>query len=298
MRRRIGCFFIALLGGGLILVPAASAFWIVGQTVHQDITREALEGLVSDATLQRIVTANAQTDIEEQDLHAAHFDSESFEAGGARLRELLEETVRKAAGRDEVGATSAFGRALHTLQDFYAHSTWVGRHCIEGEPNDFPIHPDIFGIANPDPTFPCILEKGPMEGYEDPFAVTTGYYPDDTTPPGKCSHAELNKDCTKEGGLENGPIPSCPRSGETCNGESFHEIAKALAVEHTRAFYDLLLETIRAEYPDDAEEIIEFFNGGSVVCATVEGGRGTTILLPALLVFTLPLLLRRRLGMG
>jgi hypothetical protein len=82
-----------------------------------------------------------------------HFDNELFELGSVRLRNLKQQVIRElsvvrdlkddchCASKDEQEANAAAGRAarrhlgqaLHTLQDFYAHSNWVelGFHGAE-----------------------------------------------------------------------------------------------------------------------------------------------------------------------
>lgn len=76
------------------------------------------------AARDRIILANEKVD-DEQESSAKHFDGENFAGGQARLVELKREVVRYLREGDEEAAQARLGAALHTLQDFYAHSNWI-----------------------------------------------------------------------------------------------------------------------------------------------------------------------------
>jgi hypothetical protein len=104
-----------------------------------------------------------------------HFDRETFYQGSERLINLKKEIINqlmpvtsantedtKARGRT---ARQYLGQALHTLQDFYAHSNWfelgfgndeietrLGREHIP-DPIDHVGDPKVGNIPNPDPKF-------------------------------------------------------------------------------------------------------------------------------------------------
>ncbi len=114
---------------------------------HQSITESAIRELDSEffrkpkttksmeKALERIVEANAKVD-DDQTQSALHFDGENFVEGQARLNLLSQNIVKSLqAGIGDiirllknldVGiARDSLGSALHTIQDFYAHSNWI-----------------------------------------------------------------------------------------------------------------------------------------------------------------------------
>lgn len=79
----------------------------------------------SDA-IDDINDANSDVDLgEEQELAAAHFDSEQFQAGQNRLVELRLSTLTHIAMENYEMARMETGRMFHALQDFYSHSNWI-----------------------------------------------------------------------------------------------------------------------------------------------------------------------------
>lgn len=119
---------VKCIGGGIFLGG-------IGRS-HQDITVDAVRELYAelfpgvvrsasmDKALIQIYKANIDIDLD-QSTSAKHFDGENF-AGGQQFiasnRDLVVSTLAKS---DANGARAALGRALHTVQDFYAHSTWI-----------------------------------------------------------------------------------------------------------------------------------------------------------------------------
>lgn len=92
---------------------------------HERLTQEAaaeVKGL-TQKQLEVIIDANVDSDYD-QVRSAIHFDNCAFPDGCERIakyrRRILEQT-------DRFSETSlqALGSLLHTVQDFYAHSTWV-----------------------------------------------------------------------------------------------------------------------------------------------------------------------------
>ncbi len=96
---------------------------------HTAITRRALESHFGRAALTNIIKANLR-----QDSLAGlighpeyHFDDNSFEASRAYMEEQRG-MIPASLLRGEAGAAhAAFGRLLHTAQDFYAHTDYVAR---------------------------------------------------------------------------------------------------------------------------------------------------------------------------
>jgi von Willebrand factor type D domain/Heterokaryon incompatibility protein Het-C len=128
---------------------------------HIPITKEALKqvGPFTETAIKEIVAANRAVDLkpgsswrasEDFSIPKNHFDNEEFSGGSTRLIELKDkiidklkkiekakdcydsndiETTQKERQKDrkEIGmqARKLLGGALHTLQDFYAHTNWV-----------------------------------------------------------------------------------------------------------------------------------------------------------------------------
>ncbi|WP_414583118.1 HET-C-related protein [Scytonema sp. PCC 10023] len=124
--------FIALL---LWIQAPARAFKI---PIHEEITREALAATqpvvdgerlqFSEVAIRQIVFANKDTDqLVNQFDPEKHFDGEDFLGGSKRLIRLKERTITKVTNEDPnaFSAQNDLGGALHTLQDFYAHSNWI-----------------------------------------------------------------------------------------------------------------------------------------------------------------------------
>jgi hypothetical protein len=113
-----------------------------GGASHVRITREVIEnillgpdsyfpGEISKLTKSmmaaRDATADANSDVDSNESHdsGAHFDGENFNGGQARIMGLVRETRDALGKNDAVAARKFVGQALHTVQDFYAHSNWV-----------------------------------------------------------------------------------------------------------------------------------------------------------------------------
>lgn len=101
---------------------------------HESITRSAVAtfaDIVFDGrsgarkpALGQIAVANAAVD-DDQYHSALHFDGEAFPEGQARLQDLRIRIALDMSRKDVTAARTHLGQALHTVQDFYAHSNWV-----------------------------------------------------------------------------------------------------------------------------------------------------------------------------
>jgi hypothetical protein len=111
---------------------------LVGDT-HQSITEKAIKSYTfsEDGTcpapslmmkaLSQIAQANADVDKNQRE-SALHFDGENFAGGQKRILKLREDCIQALRLKHAQTARIFFGQALHTLQDFYSHSTWVENH--------------------------------------------------------------------------------------------------------------------------------------------------------------------------
>jgi hypothetical protein len=97
------------------------------QRYHIAITSEALKERVTTHALQVIISANVGQDGLDGQLHHPefHFDDNSLTEGQSYLdgqRDLVVQALKAGQLRP---ARQAFGRLIHTAQDFYAHSNYV-----------------------------------------------------------------------------------------------------------------------------------------------------------------------------
>lgn len=100
------------------------------QLIHQEIDRE-LHRLRIQSELRSVIdaisTSNIRVNLDEPNSPESHFHDEKFNLGSTLVRNRLADTVAKLIGNASsvMDARKSFGQALHTLQDFYAHSNWV-----------------------------------------------------------------------------------------------------------------------------------------------------------------------------
>lgn len=113
-------------------------FPIPAQGNHEGITLNALGAPHLTATGQTlsftqaaksiISNANASTDSESSGDPKVHFDNETFSDGVRLLYDRRNIIVGLALAGQYLAAQEELGRALHTVQDFYAHTTWVEKN--------------------------------------------------------------------------------------------------------------------------------------------------------------------------
>lgn len=235
----ISIFFLVSIDFGFQL-----PVWAFMPNIHKDITTEAtssiqliLEGQTltfSERALRDINFANENADDPAfQTQSSYHFDNEDFSGGSNRLISLKERIITKIISNNPpVGsARSDLGGALHTVQDFYAHSNWVelgnsdinlklGRESFTGAdrnavtcPND----PGILGDAG--------LNQ-----------LTSGYFLFSQglcgVPSGKCRH-----------GVK---LLGCPSGlNKDDSSRSGFSTARVLAVKATEDFIDQILDDPR-----------------------------------------------------
>lgn len=96
---------------------------------HIEMTREALGDFFSERALQIITTANINQDrLAGQFGHDEfHFDNNAIDKGNRYINEQRGYVLGTFIGvsLSPVLAWSAFGRLLHSAQDFYAHTNYV-----------------------------------------------------------------------------------------------------------------------------------------------------------------------------
>ncbi len=94
---------------------------------HIEMTAAALASYFSRRALDAISEANVKQDaLRNQFGHdEIHYDNNAFEAGDRYIASQFDAAVSALREAKAFGAWLAFGRALHTVQDFYAHSNYV-----------------------------------------------------------------------------------------------------------------------------------------------------------------------------
>jgi hypothetical protein len=117
--------------------------------IHADITRQALGEHFSPAALEKIISANlAQDRLAGQIGHDEfHFDNNAFEKSYAYIEEQRALTIFALRAKEGNAAWSAFGRLVHTAQDFYAHSNYI----------------DLWLSCQPAGAIPTIAEINPLD---------------------------------------------------------------------------------------------------------------------------------------
>jgi hypothetical protein len=191
------------LCGLLLSVPALG---FKGPT-HRDVTENGLKNscrtiasqnlCFTPDSIEQIVTANNASDgLYGQVRPSFHFDAESFGGASFRLTNLKFQIIQKitADAPDGSGARDLLGQALHSVQDFYAHTSWV---------NDFTgidtnLGRAIFdpGDEGPPPVADATTPTCPTDPYQlggsGLTMLTSGYFeltsPCYTGPAGKCGH--------------------------------------------------------------------------------------------------------------
>jgi len=96
------------------------------QKYHEVITKAALLRMGFDVdSADKIAFANSNTDYWEVLSDAAHADANQLHLASARLREKIEEIFEALQACNRYRALNELGKALHTVQDVYAHSNTV-----------------------------------------------------------------------------------------------------------------------------------------------------------------------------
>lgn len=85
-------------------------------------------------TANLVVDNVRQTDSTYWNTDYIHFDNESFSAANGHLALTRTRIAQLAIAKDYYEAQMLLGMALHTIQDFYSHSTWIETHPVVEPP--------------------------------------------------------------------------------------------------------------------------------------------------------------------
>lgn len=201
-----------------------------------------------------------------------HFDSEEFDKSTKRLFDLKNQiiTAITSSTPDQVEAWQKLGQALHTIQDFYAHSNWVELHRNNildnlGSQETFPIssQPIAGGAAT------CPDEEGTLDPNLD--VLTTGYFDASdlcsSGPPGagKCRHGDFP--------INRVPPFSCRTGISKDRPERVgFDDASARAVDATEAFVNQIVN-----FPGDPSKGIPAVAGNATAIRALLGRKSGTI---------------------
>jgi len=234
---------------------------------HTKITEGAIMGLYPEffgrntadrrglSAIARISDANARVDLgDEFDFSAPHFTSENFNGAQQRVTSFKSKVISMMQGapsnRTISQAQVLLGRALHTVQDFYAHSNWVERNPSAPSTQ---VHPTIGVVGQPlnrppRGTKTCqFCERNNCDQCDNILVqnaiLTTGYYGGDDgrtgKPNGKCAHggkvAGVRRDSAGDGSLSSG-INKDTTNCDVSPREDLHDKARNFAVEATKKY--------------------------------------------------------------
>jgi hypothetical protein len=154
-----------------------------------------------------------------------------------------------AFGRAKCSTLEGFGRALHGIQDFYAHSNWV-----DGADPTQPIsvtNPPGLNMTGTAP-FLDLRANGTIPADEIPLNLTTGCFnlPDISFGSGACQGRITHHDLSKDKGViyldgTFGAVEPDPRSDAV---SSNFQLAVKAAVQHSREAWASLRDEIRDHY--------------------------------------------------
>ncbi len=223
----------------LLLLPSIASAFKPNDAGHLGITSEALRATTrtvqsktykfSERAIRQIRKANEDTDcLSCQGNASFHFDDEAFAAGTARLVNLRADVIAKITADPPQGdeARRSLGGALHTLQDFYAHTNWVelGTGGIDARLGRSTYAGPGAGVAT------CPADAGTLGG-AGTTTLTSGYFLFSMglcgVPAGKCRHG----------------VPGCS-SGLNKDDASRpgYVAARALAVQASQDFLNQILD--------------------------------------------------------
>jgi hypothetical protein len=113
---------------------------------HESITRKALSAHFSLHALDAILVANIRQDnlLTGQIGHDEyHYDNNAIAKSDRYLEEQRVLTITALQNYDQLSAWAAFGRLIHTAQDFYAHSNYVDLWLAHVDGQSPPPPPEI-----------------------------------------------------------------------------------------------------------------------------------------------------------
>ena len=95
--------------------------------IHEEMTREALNSRVSPRALEVIIAANRKQDALSGQIghNEFHFDNNAVDEGHRYINEQRGFVIASLLSPGVLSSWIAFGRLIHTAQDFYAHTNYI-----------------------------------------------------------------------------------------------------------------------------------------------------------------------------
>ncbi len=278
---------------GLGFLQASGSAQAFSVSVHADITKTELAeiqgqagaGLVfqwDDLALQHIANENRKVD-DIIDGSAAlfsperHFTNEDVSAASERIIELRRRIIQTArtTGAIPSGARPGsrviredLGKALHTIQDYYSHGTWVelGNTDIDRRLG-VSVIPRVPTSVAPCPSNPNVV--APTAG----GALSTSYFVGigsretfgcdvQQLPANKCFHGNYRPTCM---GI-NKDLSAHDAASEGVAQNPRHGAARALAAEATREFVQGIVDELENDY----DALRQLFNVRSSFVAVID----------------------------
>lgn len=236
-----------------------------GVPIHEEITMAALnksafqfpevtkaDGSPAHFSEQAIYILQLNNLLADRDQNSieVHFDNESLNQGNRRLFNLRQKVVKEAKAGNYLQARITLGGALHTVQDFYAHTTWVELH-----PNSFDLaklgESNIFESSF---ERPGVLQKTcTPKGLASPIFLTSGFFTF-SQPAGNLNYDNAEGKCIHGSSLFTniGDNPASLSAGinkDKPNRENFG-VARGFAIRATRLYVDNILQDLK-DKPED-----------------------------------------------
>jgi hypothetical protein len=167
---------------------------------HIEIISAALLDRFSSRALDVITTANIRQDrLAGQFGHDEyHFDNNAFDKSHAYIEEQRRLTITSLQANDAPSAWSAFGRMLHTAQDFYAHSNYITLWVSLFDGQTLPPPPEV------DPVDPSLIHSPDLRSGKTYYPFELLYFIKGLRPHilpllPRDSHAWMNLDSPEQG---------------------------------------------------------------------------------------------------
>lgn len=278
---------------GLGLMQTTSSVHAFSVSVHADITKSELAniqgqagaGMVfqwDDLALQHIANENRKVD-DIIDGSAAlfsperHFTNEDVSAASERIIELRRRIIETARSSNSLpsGASPGsrviredLGKALHTIQDYYSHGTWVelGNTDIDRRLG-VSVIPRVPASVAPCPSNPNVVAAGAGGAMSTSYFVGVGLRETfgcdiDKLPANKCFHGNYRPTCM---GI-NKDLSAHDAASEGVAQNPLHGAARALAEKATREFVQGIVDELENDY----DALRQFFNVRSSFVAVID----------------------------
>lgn len=239
-------FALALLLCVFVPALSSSSQPVSAANIHEEITREALKGTISDANLDFMIKAVISQDAPGSDgleEPRRHFGDGNFAAAMAYMDREKKQALNYAADADRDGENRGqvlrhLGLMLHTAQDFYIHSNYVELQLEEPRKKQDPLGVELVDWAS--------VPAGYV-GKESGASLTAGW-----AEGGK--QAESSGAARPAESARDSPSPS--KGKKAAGGMTYLDIARELAVRETQRQWNLFEALVKGRFHERAASII------------------------------------------